>query len=83
MFCSTSDTSVETVSASLSTQYKTCRADLAIDGNRVSNDYLKCAHSLEIQQVNFWQAEFAQYTAVRRVTLYFRTGCCKYIYASS
>jgi len=29
---------------------------------------------------NYWQTELAEYSAVRRVVLYLRQECCKYVY---
>jgi len=54
------------------------KPSLAID-NRLSTDSKDgCAHT-DLGTDNFWQAELADYSAVRMVKLYLRSDCCKYM----
>ena len=45
----------------------------------IDGDYSTYSHTDNTLD-NYWQAEFAEYSAVRRVLLYPRQFCCKLVY---
>jgi len=57
--------------------YEACYAEYAIDGNLQTAMYELCSHTF-LAEDNFWQAQFSEYSVVRRIIFYFRSGCCKY-----